>query len=282
MASVSARARMCSASVVALSSWLRSAAWASGVLVPLGVRRQTTTKREHHREQPDYHERERQSAAHGHPSPSRALGAPLCCNYPGTRDLCPGADGRTPRRPSADLPVSFDYITYPLATPPLSSCAAWEQHLAAVRLRVYNLFIKQCPIDLAGGAPARERCDACWLPGWPGPSAALAALAMIARLRDWAALPDCCGRPRTASVTASGVSEPASRAGASARAAARPGPPASACAGGRARPGAALAAHVAWMRVHAAGARCRPACCRSEAAARPGGQTPITLTPSVP
>src|SRR5208282_3555192 len=36
-------------------------------------------EREDHREQPDYHERERQSAAHGHPFPSIALGAPLCC-----------------------------------------------------------------------------------------------------------------------------------------------------------------------------------------------------------
>ena len=43
MASVWARVRMCSASVVALSSWLRSAVWASGVLVAFGVRRQTTT-----------------------------------------------------------------------------------------------------------------------------------------------------------------------------------------------------------------------------------------------
>ena len=33
-------------------------------------------QREHHREQPDHHERERQSAAHGHPFPSIALGAP--------------------------------------------------------------------------------------------------------------------------------------------------------------------------------------------------------------
>jgi hypothetical protein len=36
-------------------------------------------EREYHREQPDHHERERQSAAHGHPFPSIALGAPLCC-----------------------------------------------------------------------------------------------------------------------------------------------------------------------------------------------------------
>ena len=208
----------------------------------------------------------------------------MCCDYLGTRDLCPGADGRTPRRPSADLPVSLDYITYPLATPPLSSCAAWEQHLAAVRLRVYNLFIKQCLIDVAGGASAREWCDACWLRGWPGRSAVLAvlaALAMIARLRDCVAAPDYCGRPRTASVTASRVSEPALRAGASARAGARPGPPASACRRG-ARPSAALAAHVAWMRVHAAGARCRAACCRSEAAARTGGRTSVTLAPCAP
>jgi hypothetical protein len=39
-------------------------------------------QREHHREQPDHHERERQSAAHGHPFPSIALGAPLCCDVP--------------------------------------------------------------------------------------------------------------------------------------------------------------------------------------------------------
>jgi len=42
-------------------------------------------EREYHREQPDYHERERQSAAHGHPFPSIALGAPLCCGCFGTR-----------------------------------------------------------------------------------------------------------------------------------------------------------------------------------------------------
>src|SRR6185437_1756309 len=42
-------------------------------------------EREYHREQPDYHERERQSAAHGHPFPSIALGAPLCCSYLNTR-----------------------------------------------------------------------------------------------------------------------------------------------------------------------------------------------------
>jgi hypothetical protein len=36
-------------------------------------------EREYHREQPDHHERERQSAAHGHPFPSIALGAPSCC-----------------------------------------------------------------------------------------------------------------------------------------------------------------------------------------------------------
>ena len=36
-------------------------------------------EREYRREQPDHHERERQSAAHGHPFPSIALGAPLCC-----------------------------------------------------------------------------------------------------------------------------------------------------------------------------------------------------------
>ena len=39
-------------------------------------------QREHHREQPDHHERKRQSAAHGHPFPSIALGAPLCCDLP--------------------------------------------------------------------------------------------------------------------------------------------------------------------------------------------------------
>ena len=33
-------------------------------------------ERKYHREQPDYHERERQSAAHGNPFPSIALGAP--------------------------------------------------------------------------------------------------------------------------------------------------------------------------------------------------------------
>ena len=43
MASAWARVRMCSASVVALSSWLGSAVWASGVLEEFGVRRQTTT-----------------------------------------------------------------------------------------------------------------------------------------------------------------------------------------------------------------------------------------------
>ena len=48
MASVWARVRMCSASAaalswLALSSWLRSAGWASGGLVAFGVRRQTTT-----------------------------------------------------------------------------------------------------------------------------------------------------------------------------------------------------------------------------------------------
>ena len=37
-------------------------------------------QRKYHREQPDYHERKRQSAAHGHPFPSIALGAPLCCD----------------------------------------------------------------------------------------------------------------------------------------------------------------------------------------------------------
>ena len=42
-------------------------------------------ERKYHREQPDYHERERQSAAHGHPFPSIALGAPLCCSCLGTR-----------------------------------------------------------------------------------------------------------------------------------------------------------------------------------------------------
>ena len=50
-------------------------------------------EREYHREQPDYHERERQSAAHGHPFPSIALGAPLCCGCLGTRVLCPGTGG---------------------------------------------------------------------------------------------------------------------------------------------------------------------------------------------
>ena len=56
-------------------------------------------KREYHCEQPDYHERERQSAAHGHPFPSIALGAPLCCYCLGTRVLCPGTAGRTLRPP---------------------------------------------------------------------------------------------------------------------------------------------------------------------------------------
>ena len=37
-------------------------------------------QREHYCEQPDHHERERQSAAHGHPFPSIALGGPLCCD----------------------------------------------------------------------------------------------------------------------------------------------------------------------------------------------------------
>src|SRR5262249_18168058 len=42
-------------------------------------------ERKYHREQPDYHEREGQSAAHGHPFPSIALGAPLCCGCLDTR-----------------------------------------------------------------------------------------------------------------------------------------------------------------------------------------------------
>ena len=54
-------------------------------------------QREHHCEQPDHHERERQSAAHGHPFPSIALGAPLCCVFR-FRGLCPGASSRTRRR----------------------------------------------------------------------------------------------------------------------------------------------------------------------------------------
>ena len=56
-------------------------------------------EREYHREQPDHHERERQSAAHGHPFPFKALGAPLCC-YRVVPGLCPGAGGRTPRPPA--------------------------------------------------------------------------------------------------------------------------------------------------------------------------------------
>ena len=36
-------------------------------------------ERKYHCEQPDHHERERQSAAHGHPFPFIALGAPSCC-----------------------------------------------------------------------------------------------------------------------------------------------------------------------------------------------------------
>ena len=60
---------------------------------------------EYHREQPDYHERERQSAAHGHPFPSIALGAPLCCDCvmtsqrQGALGICPDAGGRTLRPP---------------------------------------------------------------------------------------------------------------------------------------------------------------------------------------
>ena len=54
-----------------------------GLGEPAGCRRGPAPdddQREHYREQPDHHERERQSAAHGHPFPSIALGAPLCCD----------------------------------------------------------------------------------------------------------------------------------------------------------------------------------------------------------
>jgi hypothetical protein len=55
-------------------------------------------EREYRREQPDHHERERQSAAHGHPFPSIALGAPLCCSYLNTRVMpwCGRAHARPP------------------------------------------------------------------------------------------------------------------------------------------------------------------------------------------
>ena len=61
-------------------------------------------QREHYREQPDHHERERQSAAHGHPFPSIALGAAFCCAEPS------GAAGYALARAVArhiSLPVIF-------------------------------------------------------------------------------------------------------------------------------------------------------------------------------
>ena len=162
-ASVSARARMWSASWLAFSSWTGS--WAGvrpGVAV---VPAPDDDQREHHREQPDHHERERQSAAHGHPFPSIALGAPLCCNFR-FRGLCPGAGSRTRRRarrlfsgPAFWLPyVSGCFSSADaLLVRPDFPCRV-GQHLAAVRLRLDNLFIKQRNAD------RRERCVS-WMKG---------------------------------------------------------------------------------------------------------------------
>ena len=123
-------------------------------------------QREHHREQPDHHERERQSAAHGHPFPSIALGAPLCCNFR-FRGLCPGASSRTRRRarrlfsgPAFWLPYvsgCFSSADALLVPGPDFLCRV-GQHLAAVRLRLDNLFIKQSNAD------RRERCVS-WMKG---------------------------------------------------------------------------------------------------------------------
>src|SRR5208282_5530772 len=75
-------------------------------------------KREDEREQPDHHERKRQSAAHGHPFPSIALGAPLCCDvvvrrHQGSMRFY-ALDRAVARRvrSSPDLPFSFDYAAY--------------------------------------------------------------------------------------------------------------------------------------------------------------------------
>ena len=78
-------------------------------------------QREHHREQPDHDERERQCAAHGHPFPSIALGALLCCDsWSGFEDLCPRAGSRT-RRPAGCSPGPVPgYLTYLPASPPLN------------------------------------------------------------------------------------------------------------------------------------------------------------------
>ena len=78
-------------------------------------------QREHHREQPDHDERERQCAAHGHPFPSIALGALLCCDsWSGIEDLCPQAGSRT-RRPAGCSPGPVPgYLTCLPAPPPLN------------------------------------------------------------------------------------------------------------------------------------------------------------------
>jgi hypothetical protein len=82
-------------------------------------------QREYHREQPDYHERKRQSAAHGHPFPSIALGAPLCCDSrPGSRVYAltraiargDGLAGCSPAQP-------FGYLKCLAASPPLVPCS---------------------------------------------------------------------------------------------------------------------------------------------------------------
>ena len=161
-----------------------------GERVPGGIRGPAPDddEREYHREQPDYHERERQSAAHGHPFPSIALGAPLCCDYLGTRGLCPGAGGRTPRRPQLifrSASGQLDYTTYPLAAPPWSAVCSLRQHLAAVRLRVYNLFIKQSIFD-------RSRTVFSWTNG-AMPAACGDGGTRNGDCGDWAASPDCCG-----------------------------------------------------------------------------------------
>ena len=102
-------------------------------------------EREHHCEQPDHHERERQSAAHGHPFQSKALGAPLCCDIRYQGYALERAFARR-LRPTLMSPFVSGWFAS------AGFLCSVRQHLAAVRLRLDNLFIKQTMPD---------RCEPC-------------------------------------------------------------------------------------------------------------------------
>jgi hypothetical protein len=69
--------------------------------------------------------------------------------------LCPGTGGHTPHRPSADLPRQLRLHNVSACCASVGSVCSLRQHLAAVRLRVYNLLIKQSIVDRRERSPSR-------------------------------------------------------------------------------------------------------------------------------